>query len=354
MRLPGMQRFARLTSNRATLLLTHSPSQQLNQQRLETYLSAIAHPSFDIADRLSASHSQDRFARRPSAASGANTPRDLNSQIKLLELYTLHVLPCNGEWEYAREFIMMSEVLDDERKEAFLQALHGLKEDMENSARRERELQKRQKEELEEQRRAQVEEERRRAEDDARRKATPGRPPDALPHHQTHHRSTPSASARARATAGSTISSTSVRSSDSTTHHRPSRAIPPSSSSPKKSNGNANGSISSHPHSTSPQSKSSPTSRAKNQPVGSKKQPSLTLYRRAAVMLASLQSLVLHLRHSVVTRSPMALMRIFLFLVMFALAFGSKAVRERVRRMLNTAWEKVGATVGMGTKVSYI
>ena len=34
---------------------------------------------------------------------GTDTPRDLEKRIKLLELYTLHVLPRNEEWDYARE-----------------------------------------------------------------------------------------------------------------------------------------------------------------------------------------------------------------------------------------------------------
>ena len=64
---------------------------------------------------------------------GTDTPRDLEKRIKLLELYTLHVLPRNEEWDYAREFITMSEMLDEERKEAFLLALHSLKEEKEDT-----------------------------------------------------------------------------------------------------------------------------------------------------------------------------------------------------------------------------
>ena len=54
---------------------------------------------------------------------------NLDLALKVLELYALHILPRNDEWEYAREFIQMNSVLDDERKQAFLIALHVLKEE---------------------------------------------------------------------------------------------------------------------------------------------------------------------------------------------------------------------------------
>ena len=78
--------------------------------------------------------------QRRKSHTGTDTPRDLNTRIKLLELYTLHILPRNDEWDYAREFINMSEVLDDERKEAFLLALQSLKEEKEDSEKREEKL----------------------------------------------------------------------------------------------------------------------------------------------------------------------------------------------------------------------
>jgi len=287
--------------NLATLLLTHSPSQKLNQQRLESYLSAISRPSFDITT----SHlSSPRLRRTNSAASGTNTPRDLNTSLKLLELYTLHVLPRNQEWEYSREFIMMSEVLDDERKEAFLQALHGLKEEQEEAKGREKELQKQQQEQLEQQRRDEEKhriEEERRKEDEARRRAEEKRvqqhrPPDVKP------KSTTAAHSRSDSAAGSTS--------------RASRA---------------------------PQSKKDI----------SRRPPPTTLYTRAAAMLTALQTVLLQTAQNL-SSNPMALMRMVLFLLMFALAFGRRDLRERVRRMLNKAWASVRATVGMGTKVSYI
>jgi multidrug efflux pump subunit AcrA (membrane-fusion protein) len=213
---------------------------------------------------------------------------------------------------------MMSEVLDDERKEAFLQALHGLKEEQVNTAAREKELQERQQEQLEEQRRAQEEEQRvaeaRRAEEEARRREEtrkyPQRPPDA-PTSDTN--------------AGAAVHTSKMRpapTSPTGGRPRPSGAIP------SKKN-----TVSRHRPST-PQSPQ-------------------TFYKRAAALFSNLQTLVLNMGQGLVS-NPMALMRMLLFVLMFALAFGRRDIRERVKRIVGKAWDKVAATVGMGTKVSYI
>jgi hypothetical protein len=120
---------------------------------------------------------QRRHSQR-SNANGTDTPRDLNTRVKLLELYTLHVLPRNEEWDYARQFISMSEVLDDERKEAFLLALHSLREEKEDAEAREEKLRQQQQEQMEERRRetevqrqeeSRAEDERRKREEENRR-----------------------------------------------------------------------------------------------------------------------------------------------------------------------------------------
>lgn len=136
---------------RATLLLTHSSSQKLNQQRLETYLatSPLFFSSFnnfddgageyrtsDVAPNLASSRSSsspDASKTSPSLTSTEKTKvpsrHDLDLALKIVELYALHVLPRNDEWEYAREFIQMNGVLDEERRQAFLIALHVLREE---------------------------------------------------------------------------------------------------------------------------------------------------------------------------------------------------------------------------------
>lgn len=108
---------------RATLLLAHASSQLVNQQRIESYLAASASPEVDMHNGS------------PVDIQATPTPRDIFARVKILELYTLHVLLRNDEWDYAREFLSMSDVLDDERREAFLEALQSLREDMERGER---------------------------------------------------------------------------------------------------------------------------------------------------------------------------------------------------------------------------
>lgn len=289
-----MARYIVTTTNppRSTLLLTHSPSQRLNQQKLETYLSATANPTFDISSHMS---SPSYLQRRPSQRSqhnGTDTPRDLNTRIKLLELYTLHVLPRNEEWEYAREFIGMSEVLDDERKEAFLLALHSLKEEKEDAEAREEKLREQQREQMEE-RRKETEAhrlEQSRAEDERRKR-------------EEENRRQP-------------------RGSDERLRK------------------------------TQPQPPSQP-SRTSRQPTKKPNVPPPGFYNRASSMFASVQAMISNTAHQMTT-NPMAFFRTLMFLLAFALAFGRRDLRERILRIIRNAWQKVRRTVGMGVKVSYI
>ncbi|KAI5201520.1 hypothetical protein AUEXF2481DRAFT_71819 [Aureobasidium subglaciale EXF-2481] len=284
--------------NLATLLLAHMPSQKLNQQRLESYLSALSNPTFDIAAHIEGSR---QSARNSAHSNGTSTPRDLNIRLKLLELYTLHVLPQNDEWDYARDFIGMSEVLDDERRDAFLQALHTLKEEKALDAIREKELQRRQDEEMQQRR---MEEERRqreaaKAEQEKRRRETEERP----------------------RTAGSGSGSGSQNRTPSTSsNHRA---------------GQANRNL--------PASKAKP---AQKKPAP----PSPRVYRS---FFASMQAAILNARKSVM-QNPIVLLRFVLFLLAFTLAFGRRDVRDRIRRSFQSGLNKVKSTVGMGVKVSYI
>jgi hypothetical protein len=277
--------------NLSTLLLTHSPSQRLNQHKLETYLSASANPTFDISAHLTSS---TYLQRRPSHTNnGTDTPRDLATRLKLLELYTLHVLPRNDEWDYAREFISMSEVLDDERKEAFLLALHSLKEEKEDAEKREEKLRQQQQEQMERHRKetearrleqSRAEDERRKREEENRRQ--PRGSDDAL-RKPSAPRTTPSTSSR------------------------PSR----------------------------------PAKKAVTPPPG-------LLYRLSA-LFTSVHALISNTAHSM-TANPMAMFRTVLFLLAFAVAFGRRDLRERITRILRNASDKIRRTIGMGVKVSYI
>lgn len=243
-----------------------------------------------------------RYRSPAPGTSGANTPRDLNARVKILELYTLHVLLRNNEWEYAREFISVSSVLDDERREAFLQALQSLQEDQQEQERLEREEHQRQEEEL----RREVEEARRqRAENEARERKR-----------VEDERARREASEKDYGVESSGSSSNGNKSRQKKPQHRPNK---PSISS--KRNGKA--------------------------------VVPATFTARASMMVTRLRSVIEQLAISL-NSNPALLMRFLAFLVGFLVMLGHKGLRQRIQRVLGASWNKVMATAGMGTKVSYI
>jgi hypothetical protein len=272
------------------------PSQRFNQEKLEAYLSAVARPTFDISSHLT---SPPRLRRGASGTSGTNTPRDLQTSLKILELYTLHVLPRNGEWNYAREFISMSELLDDERKEAFLQALHGLKEEKEQATVREKEIQRAQAEQLERQK--QEEQEERQAE---AKTIEDGRRRDELRRRQLENQAKENL-------------------------NRPKSA----------------------------QNRGSPGGTASQPRPSSKKdlsrRPPLSMFGRMTIFFSNLQILLFNASDNLRT-NPMLLLRTVLFILAISLAVGRRDIRERIRRIIERMWLKVRATVGMGVKVTSI
>lgn len=295
--------------NLATLLLTHSPDQRLNQSRLETYISATSNPNFNISQAQMSGNTLTRRHSNSSHHNGTSTPRDLNTRLKILELYTLHILPRNQEWQYARDFIAMSEVLDEERKEAFLQALTGLQEDSEATSRREQALAREREQQLEAQRKREEElkrqeeereKERRRKEEEERKRPPTKKPeagrPSQLPGPTDHGRRIASPPAR-----------------------------------PVQRGGRANN--------------RSPAKKSRAGPI--------TFVGRAAALVAALRMSLLGTARGM-RRNPMAYIRSVLFLLAFLLAFAREDIRERVKAWLKDAWDRVKRTIGMGVKVSYI
>ncbi|EGX97216.1 peroxin 26 [Cordyceps militaris CM01] len=244
-----------------------------------------------------------RYASPAKGTSGTDTPRDLTARVKILELYTLHVLLRNNEWDYAREFISVSAVLDDERREAFLQALQSLQEEHQEKEREEREERQRQEDQLRRDiaearrlREAGEERERRRLEDEQQaRKATS----------ETDYgvESSPSSSPSPR------------------------RAAPRPSSS---------GSISSRPGAGR---------------SGPGQTPTLTA--RASAVFTRLKTALEQIAQTL-NSNPVIVLRLLGFLVSLLVMLGHKGLRQRLQRMLGASWAKVAATAGMGTKVSYI
>ncbi|KAI0386160.1 hypothetical protein F5Y04DRAFT_116664 [Hypomontagnella monticulosa] len=294
--------------NLATLLLAHAKSQTVNQKRLENYLAASSTPNLDISKQLEATRSprlSSRSRRSPSkGASGADTPRDLNARVKILELYTLHVLLRNNEWDYAREFISVSAVLDEERRDAFLQALQSLQEDQQESERKEREEKQRQEEQLqkdiEEARRLRAENEarerRRLDEERARREGS------EVDYGIDNTQNTPGSRNKTRSVSGGSSLSKPGKSSLS----KGKKAVAPP-----------------------------------------------TFSARAAMIIANLRNVIEQMGASF-KANPMLLMRLMAFVIGIIITFGRRGIRERIQRILGTGWNKVKATAGMGVKVSYI
>lgn len=315
---------ARLTISpncRATLLLSHAATQRTTQSRLDSYLSASSSIASPDALTTQLEQAQNGASTSPftspskhglanghshghsNAQNGTSTPRDLGTRLKLLEIYALHVLPRNDEWDYARDFLNMSEVLDDERREAFLAALGSLKEESDLQSRREVELQRQRDEE--EQRRQKAEQDKARREEERR--------------NQSH--------ADASAAFGSSVNPTraNVPATGSTSLSRSRPQGPgPSKSSIKKTSSNA-------------------------QPKRNTNAPPPTLLRRASLTIVALQRALLQMGQGL-SRNPMALLRMLLFMVALILAMARSDVRDRLKK----GWEKVKGTMGMGVKVSYL
>ncbi|KAE8371371.1 hypothetical protein BDV26DRAFT_276219 [Aspergillus bertholletiae] len=296
---------AEVVYNLATLLLNHSPSQQLNQQRLEHYLSSYGQPNLDIAEHLQDSPSQQSKAR---VNGGTDTPKDLASRVRIIELFTLHVLPRNEEWDYASEFINFSEVLDEERKEMFLQTLDGLKEEREQGELRAAALQREKDAQLE---REIQEAERQRAEEEA--------------------------AAAQRSQKGHVRDNSEVDYGIEKTN--------PNGSAKGRGKGEKQ-----------PGSKASTSSnRTAFSPTGSKKKPEKPVSRPGQTRaLANILRNLLRYISKTVAGNPMSFARTLLFLLGLLVALSRQGVRERLRRITGAGWQKVKGTVGMGMKVSYI
>ncbi|GAB1320490.1 hypothetical protein MFIFM68171_10700 [Madurella fahalii] len=339
--------------NLATLLLAHAKTQTLNQKRLENYLAAARTPNLDLSDRFPTDpDATPKRYRSPSAAShrrggGADTPRDLNARVKLLELYTLHVLPRNSEWEYAREFVSVSPVLDDERREAFLQALHGLQEEQLEAERREEEERRRREEAI----RRDVEEARRlRAENEARERRRLEE--ERVKREEEAAAAAAAAESAKREKAKEKGGKAVVTEGDFGIEGGP---TPPVGGKPGKSKppggGQAGGATGGRLQGTGRRGMVAGSGSGGNGNAVA----APTLMTRASMVLGNLRALMDEIARALQT-NPYVLYRTLAFIIglLLLLGRGRKSVRERVARVLGLSWGKVKATAGMGTKVSYI
>lgn len=297
---------------RATLLLSQASSQTTNQQRLESYLSASNQPNLDLTGHFNFSnHTNNHRNGHVSHDHGTNTPRELASRIKIIELFALHVLPRNEEWTYARECINLSEFLDEERRDQFLQTLQALKDeksrdaesDVHETLEREKELQ------------YQREQEEQRILDDSQRAATTQKPQKPSSNHRRTH---------------------SEKDYGIDSSHPTSTPPPASKPPPKPINQPPPKSPRSSPGTTPP-----------------KKPTSTSIFKRTTAIMTAMQHLITNMAHSM-SKNPISLLRFVLFLMGIVVALSRRDVKESVARVTGAGWEKVRRTVGMGVKVSYI
>ena len=91
---------------------------------------------------------------------------------------------------------------------------------------------------------------------------------------------------------------------------------------------------------------------AHSPPMNGRKRPSSSspgIYTRTATIMHNLQHLITNLTHSL-SQNPMALLRFVFFLLGLIMALSRRDVKERIAR----GWDKMRQTIGMGVKVSYI
>lgn len=244
----------------------------------------------------------------PSKRNGTDTPRDLNARVKILELYTLHVLLRNNEWDYAREFISISEVLDEERREAFLQALQSLQDEQNEAENRGREEQRYQEEQLQ---RDMEEARRKRAENEERERRRQEEETNRIP----------------------------LKRGSSETDYGVEPVHPSSSSNKARSSKGGGSSKGSRSVVSSPQARAAIPRNSKPR----------TLIKRAASIVANLQKVLENMAGSF-KANPMLPLRFLAFMVGMLILLSRRDVKAQVRKM----WDKVKATAGMGVKVSYL
>ncbi|KLU83947.1 peroxin 26 [Magnaporthiopsis poae ATCC 64411] len=312
--------------NLATLLLAHATNQSLNQKKLESYLASSNAPSLDLSSRFgqgtpAAPVTPRRRHRSPlkSSTSGADTPRDLNARVKILELYTLHVLIRNNEWDYAREFISVSSVLDEERREAFLQALSSLQEEQQEQERQERAERERQEEQL----REDLQEARRlRAENEEHERRR-------LEHDRLHR------DHQGGSEVDYGIEATPNSSGGAVIKHRHS-----------PSSGSAGGGRVRRKSSATHASKPHEKSKAVAAP--------LSVGARAAIIISNIRRLIVEGMTSSIASNPTVVLRMLAFIVGLLVMLSNQRIRERVSRILRTSWDKVKTTARMGATATYL
>ena len=294
---------------------------------METYLSASSPSTLDL--------STANFDRPTSNLNGTDTPKDLTQRLRIIELFTLHVLPRNDEWDYARSFISNSDILDEERREAFLQTLQELR-DVKDSDGYQDDVFEDSSEEPQVQQYAPVKKE---------ANATVNGTMQPSAQHEVRHKRTSSEvdyGIEKSHPNGSAAPNGNGQPRDSVIQSSVTKT-PQASSSTRSA---------SRPTTTSTLSPPSQTPRNPNTRRSSKPKQN-DLISQVRQLFHTLQNLISNLTGTM-TGNPTTVFRLVLFLLAFLMAFSRPEIRDRVRRIVGSGWGKVRQTVGMGVKVSYI
>jgi solute carrier family 10 (sodium/bile acid cotransporter), member 7 len=262
--------------------------------------------------------------RRLTRNGGTDTPKDLAARVKIIELFTLHVLPQNGEWDYAAEFIRLSEVLDEERKEVFLQTLEELKDEKERGNQRAAELQREKEAEIERQMKEAEEKQKAAAAAEKSQKLSNGHKRASSEVDYGIDKSHPNGAAKSQPVKGADKP---VQGGDNK----------------KPKTGAA----------TTTRRTGFPQPSSSSKGVGEREKSVSSVSRRIRFFYNLVRNMFQQIQHSV-AGNPMAFIRTILFTLGFLLALSRQDVRARIQRLTNSSWQKIRGTVGMGMKVSYI
>lgn len=305
-------------------------------------MSSSSHSDLDLAAHLS--NGADNGRRQP-GLDGTNTPKDLASRIKIVEIFTLHVLPRNGEWDYARSFLTNSDILDEDRREAFLQTLRDLQDISEREKIGQADL-------------------------DVFEDTEEEMPPVFSASATAADGGDESQSQQTKNTFKHQRTSSELDYGIEKEHPNGAQPVPQEATNSTTSagpQGNPLTSLPPKPMSSAaapPRSSPLPSPRGRDQlspPAQTPRRPTRkskasdrnSLLAQARQLFLALSNLGRNMAGAI-SKNPTTLLRFFLFVLAFFIAFSQRQVREKARRIVDTSWQKIRGTVGMGVKVSYI
>ncbi|KAG8531493.1 uncharacterized protein KY384_003122 [Bacidia gigantensis] len=304
--------------NLANLLLAQSQTQKANQDRLESYLSTSSSPDAGHRDGFESNGKRNGIVRSNLHQKDSQDPlHALEVRIQIIELFALHVLPRNDEWQYAKGFVTKSDILDEERKDVFLQTLNDLEE----------------------------------VDPDEREHFE-----DALPEHERVPQNGAISSLIGRTDSNMTIKPDPPRAqhiTDTVRDHGSTESVPVAAEPELK---HVPPEPAAEPAAPLPRkSPMTPQHRPLGNPTGKgrrgKAQP--TVLERSQAVITTIHKVISNMAIQF-TLKPMPLTRFLLFIIAFIAAFSRRDVREQLRRLTGKGWDKMRQTVGMGVKVSYI